>query len=419
MGYLGYCYVDSKSFEFRSEVSGGVRLAERSRRLFRAVIFGWSSLVWLMQAVERLSKGEEDNDKWRTFLMGSTVYMVLRRKNKHGLFIELSEYGRGGRRSYVVIPKGSDGKGWMDVWVQLQKLTNYHAKQQAGGTDVGRKTVTAPKEALRVLGLRQEGQSYAAVLGGQLPKGGGVPADGRGSKVIRKEPEKEESLIVAGDHAEGRGVTISNWPAGSIRGNGLKQNLDEVKNLDELKTFLWHFKEEAERWLGLLELGCGNEKLGSGGLEDGGQGNKVHSEHFKPKDPIITDKRDGELMCVYSRRSPCKVTTQWQQVSRQPMTPAPQPDRAMLSEKAGFSPGDEKDRFVGMRLLVGSCSTGLPELCTETEHVSQQSLALKLQPDRAAWIELEVVAPGKVGLVGELVAGSSLPAGQETHCFRV
>jgi hypothetical protein len=60
MGYLGYCYVDSKSFEFRSEVSGGVRLAERTRNLFRAVIPGWPSLVWLMQAVERLSKGEED-----------------------------------------------------------------------------------------------------------------------------------------------------------------------------------------------------------------------------------------------------------------------------------------------------------------------------------------------------------------------
>jgi hypothetical protein len=67
MGYLSYCYVDLKSFEFRSEVSGGVRLAERSRHLFWAVILGWSIMVWLMQAVERLSKGEKDNGKWRTF----------------------------------------------------------------------------------------------------------------------------------------------------------------------------------------------------------------------------------------------------------------------------------------------------------------------------------------------------------------
>jgi hypothetical protein len=78
MGYLGYCYVDSKSFEFKSEVSGEVRLAERSRHLFQEIILGWSSLVWLMQAMGRLSKGEEDNDKWRTFRLGSTVYVVQR-----------------------------------------------------------------------------------------------------------------------------------------------------------------------------------------------------------------------------------------------------------------------------------------------------------------------------------------------------
>jgi hypothetical protein len=119
LAILAICYVDSKSFGFRSEVSGGVRLVERSRHLFRAVILGWSNLVWLMQAMERLSKGEEDNNKWRTFRISCTVYVVLRRKNKHGQFIEFSEYGGGGRRSYVVIPEGSDEKGWLDVWVQL------------------------------------------------------------------------------------------------------------------------------------------------------------------------------------------------------------------------------------------------------------------------------------------------------------
>jgi hypothetical protein len=158
----------------------------------------------------------------------------------------------------------------------------------------------------------------------------------------------------------------------------LKQNLDEANNLEDLKTFLRQFKEEAERWLGLLELGCGNKTVGSDGLADGGQENKAHGEHFKPKDPITIDKRDGELKCVYSRRSPRKMTTQWQQVSRLPMPPAPQSDRAVLTEKAGLSPGDEKDMFAGRRLLVGSCSTRLTDSCSETEHISQQSLVLKL-----------------------------------------
>jgi hypothetical protein len=39
------------------------------------------------------------------------------------------------------------------------------------------------------------------VLGGILPEGGGDPAEGKGDTVICKEPEKEESLIVACDHA--------------------------------------------------------------------------------------------------------------------------------------------------------------------------------------------------------------------------
>jgi hypothetical protein len=230
MGYLDYCYVDSKSFEFRFEVSGGVRLAERSGHLFRGVTLGWSSLVWLIQVVERLSKGEEDNDKWRTFRLGSTVYVVLRRKNKYGQFIELSEYVGGGRRSYVVISEGSDGKGWVDVWVQLQKLTAYHAKQQAGGIVAWRKYDAAPKTT----GLRREGQSYAAVLGGKTTSDVGVPVEGKGKMDTRTEPEKEVPLITAGDQAEDGGVSNSNWSAVSIMGNVMQHNLEEAKNMEEL-----------------------------------------------------------------------------------------------------------------------------------------------------------------------------------------
>jgi hypothetical protein len=262
----------------------------------------------------------------------------------------------------VVIPEGSDGKGWLDVWVQLQKLTAYHTEQQAGGTAAGRKTDTAPK----VISLRREGQSYAAVLGGQMPAEVGVLAEGRGNRVIRTETEKEVSLLKASDHAEERGVTFSNRSIVSIMGNDLKHNIDEAKNLEELKSFLRQFKEEAERWLSLLELGSGNAKMDSGGLEEGGQGNKAHVEQLKLKDPMTTYKSEGEPTCVYSRRSPRKVTTQWQQVTRQPLSPTPQPDMAVLTEQAVLSPGGGKDGLAGRVLLAGSCSTGLPKMCTKT-----------------------------------------------------
>jgi hypothetical protein len=97
MGYLGFCYVESKSFEFRSEVSGGVQLAKRSRCIFRAVFLRWPSLFWLMQAMEGFIKGDDSNENWRTYRQGSTAYVVQRRGNEHGRFLELSEYGGGGR----------------------------------------------------------------------------------------------------------------------------------------------------------------------------------------------------------------------------------------------------------------------------------------------------------------------------------
>jgi hypothetical protein len=44
MGYLGYVYVDSKSFEVRSDVRGGVRLEERSKGVSRSVIIAWPTI---------------------------------------------------------------------------------------------------------------------------------------------------------------------------------------------------------------------------------------------------------------------------------------------------------------------------------------------------------------------------------------
>jgi hypothetical protein len=44
MGYLGYVYVESKSFEVRSDVRGGVRLEERSKGVSRSVIIAWPTI---------------------------------------------------------------------------------------------------------------------------------------------------------------------------------------------------------------------------------------------------------------------------------------------------------------------------------------------------------------------------------------
>ncbi len=73
-----------------------------------------------------------------------------------------------------------------------------------------------------------------------------VPAEGRGRMDTQMESEKEVPLIVAGDHAEEGRTTISNQSAISIMGN-VKHNLEEAKNMEELKFFFRHFKAEVER----------------------------------------------------------------------------------------------------------------------------------------------------------------------------
>lgn len=46
--------------------------------------------------------------------MGNTMYVIKQRGNNLGRFIELSEYGGGEWRTFVMIPKGRDSRGWGD-----------------------------------------------------------------------------------------------------------------------------------------------------------------------------------------------------------------------------------------------------------------------------------------------------------------
>jgi hypothetical protein len=137
MGYLGYVYVESKSFEFRSAVRGGVRLEERSKGVSRSVIMAWPTIFWLIAAWDSLTPSNKDREKWRSFRFGNIVYVVVRRKNKFGNFMEISEYGEKGRRSFVIIPEGEEGKGWNDCRVQFSKLKQHHDKEKQGGTFQG------------------------------------------------------------------------------------------------------------------------------------------------------------------------------------------------------------------------------------------------------------------------------------------
>lgn len=54
MSFLGYFYVEAKSYEIALSGNGGARLAERSRGILRAVVLGRPSVVWPMNSMEAL-----------------------------------------------------------------------------------------------------------------------------------------------------------------------------------------------------------------------------------------------------------------------------------------------------------------------------------------------------------------------------
>jgi hypothetical protein len=148
--------VESKSFEVRSNVRGGVRLEERSKGLSRSVVLAWPLIFWLIAAWDSLTPLEKAREKWRSFRFGSQVYVLLWRNNKFGNFLELSEYREKGRRSFVIFPEEEEGKGWMDCRVQLSKLKQFHNKQKVGEQLPGGHTGKSVAGAIGLIKGRRE-----------------------------------------------------------------------------------------------------------------------------------------------------------------------------------------------------------------------------------------------------------------------
>jgi hypothetical protein len=176
MGYLGYFYLEKKAHEIRSNVQGGVQLAEKSKGKTSSVIMAWPTIFWLVSAWDYLTNSELVRENWRTFRFGCFSYIMQRRKNSYGNYLELSEYGGKGRRSFVIIPEGHQANGWEDCRIQLQRLKAHFEKQKeqasSGGALEGTKTVG------KMSGLSKETphggnhvqRSYAEAVAGEKGK---------------------------------------------------------------------------------------------------------------------------------------------------------------------------------------------------------------------------------------------------------
>jgi hypothetical protein len=248
MGYLGYFYVDSKAFEIRSNVQGGVQLAENRRGRTRSVIMAWPTIFWLASAWDYLTNIEIGSENWRTFRFGCYSYVVQRRKNSFGNFLELSEYGGKGRRSYVIIPEGYEGKGWVEGRLQLQRLKLHHEKQKqevslaetleretGGGQNSG---VTEETKCMAV----QVQRSYAEAVVEDQVTGGALDLQAAGEGVPRLSKERAQ-------YKE------------SVTENHAMQDMEYLENQEGIKETLLSLQKQISSYLRKLELGWGKKKL--------------------------------------------------------------------------------------------------------------------------------------------------------------
>jgi hypothetical protein len=146
-------------------------LAEKSRGRTRLVIMAWPTIFWLASAWDYLTNNEIVGENWKTFRIGCYSYIVQRRKNSFGNFLELSKYGGKGRRSYMIILDGYEGKGWEEGRLQLQRLKLEGKK--GGGQTSG---VTKETKQVEV----QVQRSYAETVVGVQGMGGALDSQAAG-----------------------------------------------------------------------------------------------------------------------------------------------------------------------------------------------------------------------------------------------
>ena len=132
-------YIESKRYDFFMEEGKGpssVKLFERGKYRLNSVFTGKEGARWLERGIEENIVREEAPAFVRTFREHDKGYVMRRDNNKHGRYLEVTEYGRGGCKGKIIIPEGPKLGGWRGFNAELRLLIN----QGTESDKVGRKT---------------------------------------------------------------------------------------------------------------------------------------------------------------------------------------------------------------------------------------------------------------------------------------
>lgn len=116
--------VESKSFSISVlEGASTVRVEEKRKNFFRAIILSTQCSDWLASTLETLLDFPEVQDFVKSFREGSKLVTARRGENKAGRYLETTVYGLGGRKGFILIPEGRRGWGWRKFSGELRLVS--------------------------------------------------------------------------------------------------------------------------------------------------------------------------------------------------------------------------------------------------------------------------------------------------------
>ncbi len=124
MGGIRSFRIEYKRFDLSKEGDGidSVSLFESGRYMRHSVSMGKKGARWLGKCIEENIARETEQAFIRTFRESDKGYVIRRFNNKHGRYLEITEYGRGGCKGRLAIPEGQSQSGWRGFNKELTLL---------------------------------------------------------------------------------------------------------------------------------------------------------------------------------------------------------------------------------------------------------------------------------------------------------
>lgn len=114
--------METKSFSFLVTEEAVVRLEERRKDFAGVVFLGLQCSVWLVATLEVALRNSGVLDFVKSFQEGPKVLIIRGGGNRAGHFLELAVYPEGNQKGLILLPEGSEGRGWSRFAGELCKV---------------------------------------------------------------------------------------------------------------------------------------------------------------------------------------------------------------------------------------------------------------------------------------------------------